>query len=1636
MKRSLLTLVILFLCSLVFAQQSWINISSEEPGLPEINVIEQNTNKVILDISVPGMFVTNVEQDGKIFNRLELIEWQTTKDVGRPELPMINQVIGVPDNKKVRVKILEMEKTVYENYLVYPFQELSKDVQGGFPEGFTIDEKFYSRNEKYPANNVYMNNEMGIWRDVKITGFHFIPFNYNPETGKLEVITHLKVEIEFYDIDTKNKQTHARALSPSRYNMYDAVIANFSSMGYSTTFREDPGVKYLVITNEGALEAIEPFVEWKNQQGFKVEVKLMEEGFNTPQDFKDYITELYENNGLEYILMVGDAYPNGGNNGGPNQVPMFWWAPGGEDASFSDSWYTCMDGPDDHYADIAIGRFTYDGIEDLELQIAKTMGHYHNPDVSSNWAENTLLVAHEQDYPGKYTACKEEIRNFNYDLQIPIFTQCYGGAGAGNDDIIEWVNSTSGGIFNYRGHGSDTEFWQWGAQGSFSGTHVAQLTNEDRLFVLFDVCCDNMNIVSYTGNCLCEQFMKSPVASVAINGAIIPSYTIPNHDYDKEMYKAVFHEGIYNIGYVTNFANLTVLNNHGTIGRSNVRTYLWLGDASLEPWTLQPTEMAVEHDEQIFLGTNEYNVVVNGSSGPVENAMVCVSNADQSLYSVAYTDASGFASVTFENPVETPGEAYVTVSGHNYLPYQAVVAVIPMEGAYVVKDQVIINDEAGNGNGMMDYGESITLSLSVKNVGLENATDVTVNISSDDDFVTITTSSAFYGEIPAEGSVMMENAFAFDVAENIPDNHYVLFSVDATDGTNNWHSSFSLQGHAPVLEMGSFTISDPLGNNNGKLDPGETVEVTIDVNNTGSSGAYDVWGGLSSIDAFIIIESDPMSYGDIQAEGSASQPFIVTADINTPTGHMAKFNFNINAWAGITGLDSLSIVVGQIPVCIIDLDGNHNSGDKMQEAMQAMDVAADYVTAMPDDLSVYSSVFVCLGIYSSNHTLTGTEGQNLADFVELGGMIYMEGGDTWAYDSQTAVHELFNINGIADGSGDLGTIEGMSDTFTEGLVYNYTGDNSYIDHLAPSGDAFSIFKNASPSYINAIANDAGDYKTIGASFEFGGLVDGVSPSTREELMKLYLDFFSLMPPEIQANFTSDVTTICPAGNVQFTDISIGDITSWEWSFPGGYPETSTEQNPTITYDVPGNYDVNLIVSNGELNSGVLRPAYITVNEIPTAMISGTTEICIGDSAMITIDLTGNGPWSVLMASQDTIEIESTPYSFWTHPEESTEYSIETVSDVIGCSNVGQGVVNIGVNALPTATISGTTEICHGDSAMITVDLTGNAPWSVVISNQDTINMDYTPYFFWVYPQETTEYSIESVSDVLGCFDVGQGTANIMVLELPTGYISGEYEICPGDSAMATVELTGTAPWNIDILDGETNYAFENIESSTFIHWFHPVYDMMYTLVSVSDANLCSNVGEGVMTATLKPLPAIPAKPEGVDSVDVYKIFNTDFTVSETMNATSYIWTIMPENSGVIAGSETTGSVIWNEEFEGEAMITVKGVNDCGTGEDSEVKIVTVFNSVGFREFNNIHGVKVIPNPNNGSFRVEIETVESDVVSITLMNAVGAIVFKKENITINQSWTEQFNLNNLNEGVYYLSINGEKGKTVEKVIIKN
>jgi len=93
------------------------------------------------------------------------------------------------------------------------------------------------------------------------------------------------------------------------------------------------------------------------------------------------------------------------------------------------------------------------------------------------------------------------------------------------------------------------------------------------------------------------------------------------------------------------------------------------------------------------------------------------------------------------------------------------------------------------------------------------------------------------------------------------------------------------------------------------------------------------------------------------------------------------------------------------------------------------------------------------------------------------------------------------------------------------------------------------------------------------------------------------------PPPPVADFTGSPTSGCAPLTVNFTDLSTGDITSWDWDF--GDDGTSTEQNPSHTYQIPGNYTVSLTVTGPSGSDTETKTDYISVTGAPTADFVGS-----------------------------------------------------------------------------------------------------------------------------------------------------------------------------------------------------------------------------------------------------------------------------------------------------------------------------------------------------------------------------------------------------------------------------------------------
>jgi PKD repeat protein len=93
-------------------------------------------------------------------------------------------------------------------------------------------------------------------------------------------------------------------------------------------------------------------------------------------------------------------------------------------------------------------------------------------------------------------------------------------------------------------------------------------------------------------------------------------------------------------------------------------------------------------------------------------------------------------------------------------------------------------------------------------------------------------------------------------------------------------------------------------------------------------------------------------------------------------------------------------------------------------------------------------------------------------------------------------------------------------------------------------------------------------------------------------------FITVSYRDIAADFTASSSTIKQNESVTFTDKSAGMPTQWAWEFKSGTTVlTSTVQNPTIAFTVPGVYSVTLKATNPKGSQTVTKPDLITVVDI-------------------------------------------------------------------------------------------------------------------------------------------------------------------------------------------------------------------------------------------------------------------------------------------------------------------------------------------------------------------------------------------------------------------------------------------------------
>jgi len=395
-------------------------------------------------------------------------------------------------------------------------------------------------------------------------------------------------------------------------------------------------------------------------------------------------------------------------------------------------------------------------------------------------------------------------------------------------------------------------------------------------------------------------------------------------------------------------------------------------------------------------------------------------------------------------------------------------------------------------------------------------------------------------------------------------------------------------------------------------EPGDTVSLSLKlINYNYGVGADNATFTLSTEDADISILNDTY-IGDIPADDYFTLVNAFDFKISDQaTTHLSSFKLITIADKEITWGDTISVEVLVAPNGILVYQGeglgNAYSGDYINEFLIEQGLQVFYTSYFPSSFNGFDAVFLSYGNngellrYGTPFTLEMI--QTMAEYLYQGGEIYIECGSFFglqSYFEYPDMDEIMQLFGVAEAelvfsTNYINMLTGLPGSICEGLEFSGStqGDCWYIDKMTPNENGVAAFEEE--DYGTVAIQGEGEYgqKTFCFAYALAKLIDGSPPNTKDTLLARIVDFFDLYDPI--ANFTADTTLIVEGDTVHFTDLSENNPISWEWEFEGGTPETSTEQNPVVIYNTPGNYDVTLIVSNTYGSDTLTISDYITVD---------------------------------------------------------------------------------------------------------------------------------------------------------------------------------------------------------------------------------------------------------------------------------------------------------------------------------------------------------------------------------------------------------------------------------------------------------
>lgn len=204
-----------------------------------------------------------------------------------------------------------------------------------------------------------------------------------------------------------------------------------------------------------------------------------------------------------------------------------------------------------------------------------------------------------------------------------------------------------------------------------------------------------------------------------------------------------------------------------------------------------------------------------------------------------------------------------------------------------------IHDPEGNNNHKLNPGESVIMSLTMDNVSEEAVNNVSVILSTDNPNVTIINNEAQFPNFAPNQTHTVMGAFAFSVNDQVMAKQKIKFNAEVLVN-NEPMSRFNINVtvYDRLLQFGAYAVLND-DDDNGLLDPGETADFRIMVDNAGNELAQMVVGTLSTDYNYITLNETEKSFSTIGANLMGYADYSVTLAPDTPEGFVIPLTLTL-----------------------------------------------------------------------------------------------------------------------------------------------------------------------------------------------------------------------------------------------------------------------------------------------------------------------------------------------------------------------------------------------------------------------------------------------------------------------------------------------------------------------------------------------------------------------------------------------------------------------------------------------------------------------------------------------------------------------------------------------------------------------